>query len=68
MYQLEFKHAFVKFFPPLATKHAYSQQPRSPLFRERSIDRRTTDPQRRAGTVLAFIVADVVCVSEGLFR
>jgi hypothetical protein len=38
-----------------------------PLVRERSIDRRTTEPQRRAATVSAAIAADVVCVSEGLF-
>ena len=31
----------------------------NPLLRERSIDRRTTDPQRRVGTVSAFIVADM---------
>src|ERR1700722_9218134 len=49
-------------FPPpaVATEQAYSQPPRSTLLRARSIDRRTTDPH-------AFIVADMACVSGGLF-
>ena len=54
--------------PPVMRKACLLAALANPLRRERSIDRRTTDPQRRVGTVSTFIVADMVCVSEGLFR